>query len=167
MDPRPLSTFFDMAALEHETVLVDERLPCNCDFMVVELIKHFGLAYCTFNDAAEHMARILDRLGIRTEVRSAYDEAFNVESTADQVVDHMKTGVSLFKYGRKPRVAVFRSNTATAMDYYEYSTVIRVEGLDSGCSPNIDGQVTVLKREKTLANFRYKVKHTCEVLYFE
>lgn len=155
MDARAFGEVFDAGFFRNRRVLVDERLPQNCDFFLVELIRHCGYSIYHFNNDTSHFLSLLDRVNIPAHVGSVYDGS---EAAAD-ILDDVWTGKKIFDRHGAAAVGVYRSSTAETVDYYDFDVVVRIEPLQSGCSSKVTGSIVVFARDVVHYDVRYKIQN--------
>lgn len=162
MNEKSFASAFDKQFFAGKKILVDERLPQNCDFFLTELIKHYGYSIICYNNTAAHFESILGKMNVYASVGSVYD---GTASGAD-IADDAWAKRHILHDRSQAAVSVYRSSTAEAYDYYDYDAIVRIEGLKSGCSSKIDGSIRVFVRDYTFYDFKYKILED-RIVYFD
>lgn len=142
----------DLGILKDKSILIDESLGQNCDFLLMELIKIFKFTIFQWNDSGSHFRNILKKYGVEAHVASIFDTAYNEEDIIDDVYTQRKLG-----YDFKSKINVFRSGTAIKIDYYDADIILKISNLDSGCTSQIDGTIKAFERDKCLLSLKYKI----------
>lgn len=162
MEGKSFGDLFNLELLRYKTVLVDERNPCKCDFLILELVKHFGYSVVSYNEAAVHYRRLFQLNNITGSVCSFYDQdsldVQEADSESTAIIDYAALYKEFQPNMKKPRVAIYRSNSAQTADYYEYDIIIKIEGLRSGCTERMDGALTVFSRDTIILSLKYKIR---------
>ncbi|KAM0680276.1 hypothetical protein GINT2_001662 [Glugoides intestinalis] len=167
MEAKSFEEVFDKSIFQKNTILIDEQLSQNCDFLILELVRLFGFTVFQWNDAGEFLRSEMEKWNIFGIVGSYYD--FNAENESfykqksdinDDILAQRMLGHCI-----KSKIDIFRAATASPKDYYDYDIVIKIEKLISGCSNKIDGQISIFKRDQILYKLKYKIT-TDNVLYF-
>lgn len=167
MEAKSFEEVVDKSIFGNCTVLIDEQLPQNCDFLILEFVRLFGFTIFQWNDQGEFLRSELEKWNIYGTVNSYYDfnsENENVCNPNNDINDDI-FAQRMLGYDVKSKVNVFRSSTATTRDYYDYDIIIKVEKLISGCSSKIDGQIRIFRRDQVLYDLKYKITSE-KVLYF-
>lgn len=164
-------------------ILIDEDPQCNCDFLIVEMVKCFKKNLILFNNTKEHFSQIFDNMNIEFNtqntplLRSVYDidqsdeksfqnlmkECF--EDVENFIADDVWTQRNVFKDNTRFTIGVFRSGTAIQSDYYDYDVIVKISKLKSGWSSQIDGTIRVFSRNVVYSEAKYKVTDF-EIKYF-
>lgn len=152
MDEKLFPEVFDMELLSKNSILVDERGCFPCDFLLFELAKHLRLAIFQFNEDGVRLRQAFAKLNGNFTVNSIYSAEYNAEDIVDDV-----TAQKIIQVAIKPRIGVFRSGTATTVDYYDYDLVMIVDRLESGCSTKMDGILKLIRRDQCIVECKYKV----------
>lgn len=151
---------FDMALFDRASILIDEQLPQNCDFLVMDLVKTFGYSVYLWNDSDFHLRNALGKYNIQVRVASVYTSEYTYADIQDDVHTQRILG-----HSHRSKINIFRSSTATKRDYYDHGLIIKIEKLPSGCSGRLDGILTVFFRDTVYHNLKYKVSGD-GVVYF-
>lgn len=161
MEGLSFENIWDKSIFETESILIDECLPLNCDFLIMELVRAFGYSVYQWNETGEHLKTILSKYNLATNVHSAYTTRYNSEEIIDDIYVQKMLGCPI-----KSKINIYRSSTATEKDYYDYDLIIKISKLKSGCSSKIDGEIKIFRRDKVFHNLKYKIL-VDRVLYFE
>lgn len=161
MNAKSFAEVFETEVFRNRKIIIDERLPQNCDFFLAELIKHCKYTIFHFNNDSGHFTSLLNRMNIFTEVGSVYDGG---EPVAD-IIDDVWVGKKIFNVHKTSTINVYRSNTARTEDYYDFDMVVKIEPLLSGCSSKINGSIVVFARDVVYYDVKYKVSKD-SILYF-
>lgn len=153
MEKKIFSEVCDIEIFRNSRVLIDERTPCNCDFFILELVKYFGYSISLYNNSSEHFNRLFLQRNITGKVSSIYN---SIEQETD-IVDDIWVQRNVCGNILDSKVNVYRSNTANISDYYDYDVVVKIEGLKSGCSNQIDGSITIFSRDLIHNELKYKI----------
>lgn len=162
MDGKLFDEAFDLERLRGKTILIDEMLPQSCDFLLVEMIKHFGYSLALYNGSSAHFRSLLAKQRLEGSVFSVYDEG-NIPQC--DIVDDVWTARNILKKEVTARVGVYRSGTARTLDYYGHDIVIRLSPLKSGCSSSIDGTIRMVARDNIMYEYKYKIFKD-KILYY-
>jgi len=160
---------FGAETMTGNRILIDEQLPQNADFFVLELMEHYGWSMILFNDSVDHFKELQKKRSIDTPVMSVYDTALdtvpistdsstdNAFCNFDMIDDYQFCKNSRFSLNSNARVHVYRSGTAAVEDYYDYSLIVKIGPLESGCSSKIDGEIRVFNRDALIYHYKYKI----------
>jgi hypothetical protein len=157
MNGRTLSEVISPGFFQDRRILVDERLPQCCDFFLVDLVRCLNCSIFHYNNDSAHFTNLLRKLNLQTEISSIYDD----EWRAADILDDVWVGRAVHGVYGQSKINVFRSNTATTSDYYDYDAVVRIEPLKSGCTGSIDGTVCIFSRDVVHYNLKYKIFPDC------
>ncbi|KAI5148327.1 hypothetical protein ENBRE01_0260 [Enteropsectra breve] len=153
---RPLCEIVDPRIFKDKNILIDERLPQNADFLILDISKLLSLCIATTDKKEEHFKQLCANLNL--EVVSIESPSFCKQQTVGQTLNEDTWSTKRFYgLGDDCRVNVYRSGTASDKEYYQHDVVIKIEGLGSGCSNLVDGCVSIFSREKTYYSMKYKV----------
>jgi hypothetical protein len=159
---KPGSEAIDWKLLGCKHVCIEEVLPQNVDFLLLEISNALDAApIFTFNQTAEHYERLAAQHSKRISVQSIYDCKYAPSAINDDVW----TAEHVHKIVPEGRFFVYRSDSCSEAEYYRYDIVVRVEPLKSGVSSKIDGSVRIFDRYKKHCELKYKVVRD-RVLYF-
>lgn len=147
------------ADLIKNTLLVDEKLGQNCDFLLLELCKHFNYSIFQWNDNENYLKKAFSKYNVFPTINDCRNEYKN-----EDILDDIYTMKTL-GFDHKGKVGIFRSGTATVKDYYDYDVVVVIEKLKSGCTNKIDGNIKVIQRDNVILECKYKV-YTDRIGYF-
>lgn len=161
MDAKNFIDVFDTTLFLNNSVLIDEKNQQNCDFFIFELMKELNYSLMLYNNAKDHFKSILERKNINSRVESYYE---NPNFKAD-ISDDCWIKKNLLKISEKSKINIFRSDTATEIEYFDYDLIVLISNLKSGCSSEYDGEIKVLKRDLELVEAKYKIMGD-NVLYF-
>lgn len=161
MQGKCFEDIFDKSIFEKNTVVIDEDTSQNCDFLLLELVRTFGYAIFQWNDSGEFLKETLSKYNVNARVASIYDAVFDSEEILDDIYTQKRLG---FEYISK--INVFRSSTATTLDFYNYNLVVKISKLESGVSSKMDGTIKVFKRDHVYYDLKYKV-FSDRIVYFE
>ncbi len=158
---------FDLNLFKDKRILIDEDFRNNCDFLILEFVKYMDLNLFTFNNTADHFKKIYQVDNIENTVSSVYEiissddigdlKNLTIDLNNYQIGDDLWIQKNIFKNDHKFKIGVFRSGSAIESNYYDYDFVIKVSGLKSGCSNQIDGVITVFSRDTVYYEFKYKI----------
>ncbi|KAM0672519.1 hypothetical protein CWI42_030710 [Ordospora colligata] len=160
---RSLSEVLDVKLFENRRICIDEVLPQNVDFFVVEMSDILKACIFAFNESSEHYKKIAVRYGWNVSVKSVYECSY-VDSG---ILDDVWCALNVHECNASGWIDVYRSNTCKVTDWYKYDIVVRVEPLSSGVSTEIDGRVVVFDREREYMKVKYKVLGNKVVYYIE
>jgi hypothetical protein len=161
MGERAINDILDWKIFESKKVCVEEVLPQNIDFLLLEMSNALdGAPIFTFNQTAEHYERLAMQHNKRVAVRSAYDS----EYIPSLINDDVWTAENIHGIRPEGRFFAYRSSTCSKLDYYKYDIIVRVEPLSSGISSKIDGSIKVFDRHRKYHEFKYKTARD-RVLY--
>lgn len=149
---KSLGSILDPAIFDNKSVLVDESLGQNCDFLLMELCKIYKYSIFQFNDSGTHMKALIARCGVTATVKSIYDSTYDNEEMIDDVYTQKQLG-----YHQMAKIYIYRSGTASVKDYYKYDLIVKIDNLMSGCSNEIDGTIRIFQRDTVYCNIKYKI----------
>lgn len=161
MQEKRFEEIFDKSLLENNTVMIDEKLSQNCDFIILELVKIFKYTVFQWNDSGKFLKSTLNKYNVEATINSIYSSEYNNEDIIDDVYVQKLKNCSFIS-----KVNIFRSSTANQEDYYKYGIIIKVDKLMSGCSNKIDGTMQIFKRDQMFCNAKYKV-FSDRIAYYE
>lgn len=153
MIEQSLKSILESGVFAQKKVCIEESLPQNATFLVVDIASIMGLSIFAFNETTEHFTRFATQHGREVAARSIYDGEYVPSGIADDVWTARNV------YGTSPEChfSVYRSNSFQKAEMYRYDVIVRVEPLESGTSAGIDGRVVAFDRQKRYFELKYKV----------
>ncbi|CAD26273.1 hypothetical protein [Encephalitozoon cuniculi GB-M1] len=161
MEGKPLGEVLDLETLTNKRVCIDEVLPQNVDFLVIDLSDALGLSIFTFSETAMHYRKIAESHSKKIVVRSFYDGGYALSD----IVDDVWSAANIHGNNVSGKFLVYRSGTCKKSDWYGCDVVVRVQPLDSGVSADVDGRILVFSRSRRYPELRYKVLRNKTVYY--
>ncbi|WEL38281.1 hypothetical protein PFJ87_03g01400 [Encephalitozoon hellem] len=156
-----LKDALDLKIFTNKRICIDEVLPQNVDFLVLDLSSALGLSIFTFRETASHYRKIASMQGKKVVVRSIYDGGY-IESG---IIDDVWSATNICECRVDGMVWTYRSGTCKKSNWYEYDIIIRVLPLDSGVFTDVDGTILIFDRERKYAELRYKVLRSRTAYY--
>lgn len=161
MEQKSFEQIFDISFLSKNSLLIDERGGQCCDFFLLELVKHFKYSIFQLNDSGMNLKKAFSKYNVSGKINSIYSTKYDSEDIIDDIASQRMLG---FNY--KSKVCVFRSETATKCDYYDFDLIILIDRLISGFTDKIDGHIKIMKRGNIVKECKYKI-HADKIVYFD
>ncbi|ADM11262.1 uncharacterized protein Eint_031190 [Encephalitozoon intestinalis ATCC 50506] len=153
MSGKSLKEVLNLEIFRDKKICVDEVLPQNVDFLIVDLSDALGLSISAFSEETDHYRKIAKSRNKQVSVNSAYDG----DCMEPDIMDDVWSAMNIWGIDGCGKIQVYRSGTCKKSDWYKYDIVIRVQPLDSGISTDIDGKILIFGRGRKYLELRYKI----------
>lgn len=153
MAEKSLREALDFGMFSQKRVCIDEVLPQDVTFLVIDVSDVLGASVFAFNETSEHYKEAAESHGKRISVRSIYDGEYQ----SSDVVDDVWTARHVYGIDADCRFSVYRANSCRKADWYKYDMIVRVEPLESGVSAEVDGRISVFDRKRRYIELKYKI----------
>lgn len=161
MIERSLKEILSSGIFTKKRVCIEETLPQNVTFLLVDISNALGSRIFAFNETAEHYKKVAAYHNKKVLAASIYDS----EYAASDIVDDVWTASNVCETIVDGQFSVYRANSCKKSDWYNYDIVIKVEPLESGTSADIDGKIVAFDRQKKYFELKYKVLKDKTIYY--
>lgn len=156
-----LRRVLESGVFAEKRVCIDEVLPQNATFLIIDISSMLGLPIFAFNETAEHYSTIACKHNKKIVARSIY----NGEYVPSDIIDDVWTAANVYGTNTDARFSVYRANSCMKSNWYGYDIVVRIEPLESGTSAEIDGKISIFDRHRKYHEIKYKVLRDRTVYY--
>ena len=161
MSGEALRSVLESGILAGKRVCIEEVLPQNATFLIIDISDALGLSIFASNETAEYYNRIASHHNKNITDKSVYDG----EYTPSDIVDDVWTAANVYGISVSTQFSVYRANSCVKSDWYEYDIIISVGPLESGTSAEVDGSITIIDRHERHSELKYKVLKDRTVYY--
>ena len=85
MQEKSFQQIFDIQLLSQNTILIDEKGGQCCDFLLLELVKHFNYSIFQFNDSGAYLKKAISKYNLNSTINSIYSTTYNLEDIVDDI----------------------------------------------------------------------------------
>lgn len=156
---------FEKSLFAEKDVCIVEVGISNVDFLIIDIAYALSLPIISFYDTKAHYTSILHKyygeknILVRSHLE---DDEINIPGG---IVDDVATMKNRSGYTPSAKsFFVYRSDTCSVKDYYNFDLIVEVTPLKSGVTTHIDGNIRIFDRECVYYEVAYKVTKT-EILY--
>ncbi|WUR02414.1 elongator complex protein 6 [Vairimorpha necatrix] len=153
-----LKDLFSNNFFNDRKILIDEKNTVNVDFLIRDLS-------CLLNNPSIFLYNELpeNKSFYGINIKSEYKGDIYSNET---FLDHTFIAKNLFNVTPNSQFSIYRDNTCTKYDWYNYDFIFLVEPLASGLCVKFDGMITIKNRHKEFIKLKYK-SYTSKTEYFE
>lgn len=156
---------FETSLFAEKNVCIVEVGICNVDFLIIDIAHALRLPIMSFYDIKAHYTSILHKYYGDKDILVQSHLENDEMSISGGIVDDVATMKSRSSYTPSTKsFFVYRSDTCSVKDYYDFDLIVEVTPLKSGITTHIDGNIRVFDRECVYYEVSYKVTKT-EILY--
>lgn len=123
MVERELNEMLDFSIFENKRVCIQEVLPLNVDFLILDLLKHIQESTLfSFYETKLHFLQLAEARKMKIAVKSVFTD----EYCQNTILDDIYTAKAVFGLQDGAKFNIYRSNTCKVSEWYNYDIIMSV-----------------------------------------